>query len=218
MKRCGACGKHGHMRVICPSVPYNGESLKDRRARQKKRALAQGREKHAQNKQPGKEANKRNYERHTEKRIAAVTVYRAANPDKVKAWRDKYWTENGARLKAERKLVRARLYAEDPKGSWLKYTFFSAQVRARKRGLSFDKDIPSIELPDVCPVLGITLVYPNGVDGKHSPSSPSLDRIRPELGYVAGNLRVISNRANTLKNNATLEEMRAVVRDMERSV
>lgn len=50
----------------------------------------------------------------------------------------------------------------------------------------------------------------------HRPNSPSLDRIVPERGYVAGNLRVISNRANTLKNNATIDEMRLVLADLER--
>lgn len=38
------------------------------------------------------------------------------------------------------------------------------------------------------------------------PSSPSLDRLRPELGYVRGNICVISNLANRIKSNATSAE------------
>ena len=40
--------------------------------------------------------------------------------------------------------------------------------------------------------------------------SPSLDRIYPERGYVIGNVVIISNRANTIKNNATSEEIMKV--------
>jgi hypothetical protein len=39
--------------------------------------------------------------------------------------------------------------------------------------------------------------------------SPSLDRIKPELGYVPGNIQVISARANVMKNDATPEELLA---------
>ena len=46
-------------------------------------------------------------------------------------------------------------------------------------------------------------------------NSPSLDRIRLELGYVKGNVRVISGRANLLKNDATIEELEAVLGDMK---
>ncbi|WP_145960516.1 hypothetical protein [Novosphingobium meiothermophilum] len=41
-------------------------------------------------------------------------------------------------------------------------------------------------------------------------NSPSLDRIEPELGYVPGNTIVISNRANRLKSDATIDELRAI--------
>lgn len=38
--------------------------------------------------------------------------------------------------------------------------------------------------------------------------SPSIDKVIPELGYVRGNVWVISNKANRIKNNATLEELK----------
>lgn len=47
-------------------------------------------------------------------------------------------------------------------------------------------------------------------------TSPSIDRIRPELGYVPTNCRIISNRANTLKNNATAQEMALVLADLRK--
>jgi hypothetical protein len=47
------------------------------------------------------------------------------------------------------------------------------------------------------------------------PASPSLDRIDNALGYVKGNVRIISFRANALRSNATLEELQAITRDMQ---
>lgn len=44
-----------------------------------------------------------------------------------------------------------------------------------------------------------------------APDSPSLDRVIPELGYVPGNVIVISWRANNLKRDATIEELEAVI-------
>ena len=90
-----------------------------------------------------------------------------------------------------------------------------ARKRAKKRGLAFDlklRDIP--DFPDVCPVLGIPIVVANG---KALEGSPSLDRIRPKDGYIRGNIRVISWRANLLKSNASLEELKLLVLDAEKT-
>ena len=56
----------------------------------------------------------------------------------------------------------------------------------------------------MCPVLGIPLVIG---EGACSDNSPSIDRIIPELGYVKGNIKVISRRANRIKNDATPDEL-----------
>lgn len=71
-------------------------------------------------------------------------------------------------------------------------------------------------LPTHCPVLGIELDYSHGTKGgKMQPNSPSVDRIDSTKGYVPGNIAVISARANTLKSNATIHELRRLVRYME---
>ena len=135
-------------------------------------------------------------------------------PDRARESRKRNWAKHREHRLVERKLFRDKAYLNNPKETWLSDTFRAARCRAKKLGLPFDKQIPDLELPDVCPVLGIPLNY-HAQLGKHSPNSPSLDRIVPERGYVASNLRVISNRANMLKNNASLAEMRCILADRE---
>lgn len=84
----------------------------------------------------------------------------------------------------------------------------SAKQRASENRILFDlerADIPPV--PETCPILGIPLVRNVG-KGRHgaSDNSPSLDRIIPDLGYVKGNIRWLSYRANRIKNDATPEE------------
>lgn len=71
-------------------------------------------------------------------------------------------------------------------------------------GLPFSIEVGSLLIPSLCPVLGIPLI----VGGKRSPNSPSLDRIEPSRGYVPGNVRIISDRANRLKSNRPLEVLK----------
>lgn len=82
-----------------------------------------------------------------------------------------------------------------------------AKERARELGLPFDIVEADIQVPVVCPVLGIALVVGNG---RQHDGSPSIDRIIPSLGYVKGNIAVISLRANRIKQNASPEELEAV--------
>jgi hypothetical protein len=83
-----------------------------------------------------------------------------------------------------------------------------AKYRATRAGLAFNIDITDIRIPDRCPVLGITIRRRAG----DTSTSPSLDRIVPSLGYVKGNVQIISWRANQLKRDASLEELRLMGR------
>ena len=77
--------------------------------------------------------------------------------------------------------------------------------RARKKGIPFTLEISDIVVPEVCPILGIPLSQENRNNW------PSVDRVNPALGYIPGNVVVISYRANRIKNDASLEELEAIV-------
>jgi hypothetical protein len=68
-----------------------------------------------------------------------------------------------------------------------------------------------ILIPSKCPVLGIPLM-PNIGGGRQDDHSPTLDRIIPGKGYVPGNVVVVSWRANRIKSDATIEELKKVAR------
>lgn len=89
----------------------------------------------------------------------------------------------------------------------------NAKRRAKEKGLDFNITIEDIVIPEVCPVLGIPIKVSSG---KTDDTSPSLDRIDNTKGYVKGNVRVISFRANVIKNNATIEDIRKILEYMER--
>ena len=83
------------------------------------------------------------------------------------------------------------------------YLLARARTRATERGMDFTITKEDIIIPDTCPLLGTPM------------KSPSLDRKDPTKGYIKGNVWVISNRANTLKNDATLQELKTLVENLE---
>jgi len=88
----------------------------------------------------------------------------------------------------------------------------SAKLRAKRANLPFDIRMTDIFIPAKCPLLDISLKFNRK---RVQFNSPSLDRIVPELGYTLGNIQIISHRANSMKHNATLEEMKTLVGNWE---
>jgi hypothetical protein len=90
-----------------------------------------------------------------------------------------------------------------------------AKYRAKQKGLDFTIEQGDINIPDKCPLLGILLECHRG-KGSQQGNSPSLDRIDPTKGYTPDNIWVISNRANTLKNDASLQELQTLVENLQK--
>lgn len=104
-----------------------------------------------------------------------------------------------------------RLYAT-PEGRAYKL-FHAAKARAKRKGIRFSIKLEDIQIPAVCPLLGIPIRL-----GGPRRDSPSLDRINPKKGYVPGNIWVVSQRANKIKNDATLEEFDMIARNWRNAI
>lgn len=85
---------------------------------------------------------------------------------------------------------------------WLSRTLNSKNVTAKVK----NDIVSSLEgnLPTVCPVLGIELVYGN--EEKRQDNSASIDRYDCSKPYEVGNVNIVSWRANRIKNDGTAEE------------
>lgn len=127
------------------------------------------------------------------------------------------WEQLLKKWRAEKKRYRGiggrRSYDRVNRKSFPFKTWLCARARRRGRQRGLEATIMPADLvwPTHCPVLGIELDYPvrsgERKDQAAAPNWPSLDRWDSTKGYVPGNVFVISYRANTLKNNATLGEL-----------
>jgi hypothetical protein len=124
--------------------------------------------------------------------------------DRLRAYQQRYRNRN-----RERERVRLRAFYAKTK---TRQMVRAAKWRAQCSGVPFDITEHDVAIPMFCPVLGIHIEQ---ASGRQNPNSPSLDKIIPERGYVRGNVRVVSARANTLKRDGTLEEFKAIVRYLE---
>lgn len=88
--------------------------------------------------------------------------------------------------------------------------FTLAKHRAKRDGIPFDLTMEDFEIPTHCPVFGFPLVHGRGGMGRNRPDSPTLDKIIPALGYIKGNVAVISNKANRMKNDGTSADLRII--------
>jgi hypothetical protein len=79
-----------------------------------------------------------------------------------------------------------------------------ARKRAKQKGLPFNIDVTDIVVPEFCPILGLRLERGKGTV---LPCSPTLDRIVQNMGYIKGNVHVITYRANSMKNDASPAEI-----------
>jgi hypothetical protein len=122
-------------------------------------------------------------------------------------WHRKVLAKNAAsNAAAERKL------RSSPEG-WALANWRSIKKRCRKYNIPFNLEVCDLAVPPCCPVLGVAFTFGGG---RRCPTSPSVDRIRPSLGYVRGNTCVISWRANRLKSDSVdPAELRAIARYME---
>ncbi len=85
------------------------------------------------------------------------------------------------------------------------HLYKGAKTRSSERGEIFTLELSDIIIPKNCPILGIPLF---GGTGSMCDNSPTLDRINNTIGYVKENIQVISHKANAMKRNGNLEDVK----------
>lgn len=137
--------------------------------------------------------------------LEAHRIYRLNNIEATST-RDR----KNARIRQERRV------AEQPTqvGLWntlqWKATLGNIREKAKKKNLAFNLTATYMIsiTPTHCPVLGLPLKRCKRKEEKTN--SPSVDRLIPHLGYVEGNVIVVSQLANAVRSNATPEQIIAV--------
>lgn len=100
------------------------------------------------------------------------------------------------------------------KKRWFKKRANKAKDRSTKKGLPFLLKYSDIEYPTHCAVTGLELTYSLCAeeDGKRRPNAASIDRIDSSLGYVPGNVRVISWIGNWMKGDLSESDFLDVIK------
>lgn len=88
------------------------------------------------------------------------------------------------------------------------YLWYVARTRSRQNGTEFTISKDDITIPKVCPILGLVLTKGNG----YLHNAMSLDRVDNTKGYVPGNVRVISRKANIMKSDLTIETLEQIIK------
>lgn len=100
-------------------------------------------------------------------------------------------------------------YRRNPAEHMLRRAKSRAQTKGFDCTIMLDDILP---LPTHCPVFGMKLTCGNG---QQDPNALSLDRIDNTLGYVPGNVVVMSYLANRLKNDGTAKQHERIAEWMQ---
>lgn len=107
--------------------------------------------------------------------------------------------------------AKTRLRTQEWRGKNLKkYILQHARQRSKDYNVPCTIEEDDIIIPEVCPILKTPFVF-------NTYYTYSIDRIIPELGYVPGNIQIISMKANAMKQNATNEELKKFAEWINRS-
>ena len=145
------------------------------------------------------------------------------NRERRNAINNAYYHRNKERLREVQKERSAKEYKKDPnkkleyqrqwrKDNPTKSLYYSAKRNSVENGIPFEIELSDIVIPEFCPILGIKLDRSK----ENWPANPSIDKIIPSLGYIKGNVHVISLRANRIKFDSTIEELKLIVNYLEK--
>lgn len=116
----------------------------------------------------------------------------------------RYYQDNSAFIKELSKQYRA----EDQR----RHLYSSVKQSARQKNLEFTLEPCDIQIPEKCPYLGTTLTNIQGFGRIYS--NASVDRIDSKRGYTKDNIQIVSVLANTMKNSASIEELKTFAKNV----
>lgn len=146
------------------------------------------------------------YRRHRDEILRRVAAYRKKNKKRILRWQRAYAKRNPKRFRAS-----YRKYYATPKNRMV--TLFT---HATQRGRPYDLRLKYLLManpPSHCACCQKLLDYSVG-RGQDKKDSPSLDRWDNSKGYTLDNTHVVCYRCNELKRDATLSELKLLVRYM----
>ena len=94
------------------------------------------------------------------------------------------------------------------------YLWYVARTRARKYNTEFNIEESDIIIPVYCPILNCKLEKGEG----YLFNAMSLDRVDNTKGYIKGNVRVISRKANLLKSSLTLDVLENIIKYIKNEI
>lgn len=99
------------------------------------------------------------------------------------------------------------------KENYTKVLFGRIKNRSMKKNIPFNLEVQDIgNFPEKCPVFDIKLEVG---EGRPTSNSPSIDKVDNSKGYVKGNIKIISNRANSIKSDGTIQEHEKIIQYMK---
>jgi hypothetical protein len=106
--------------------------------------------------------------------------------------------------------IRKQKFIENPQY----YLWYVARTRARKYNTEFNIEESDIIIPVYCPILNCKLEKGEG----YLFNAMSLDRVDNTKGYIKGNVRVISRKANLLKSSLTLDVLENIIKYIKNEI
>lgn len=153
----------------------------------------------------------------TQDRKSYMRAYQS-RPER-KAYRKAYYEANKEKLQEQGRKSARRWRAKHPdkiREAWEKWyaenpgmkMIHRIKSKANHSNIPFDLTPSDIQIPNICPILGIPITF----DDPKAPGYPNLDRIVPSKGYVSGNVKIISRKANLMKQDGTAEQHEAIAK------
>jgi hypothetical protein len=137
---------------------------------------------------------------------------------RCREWRNRHLDDQRAKASRRRKNARQQLRQTDYIRLWAIGAREAAQARAKVKGQRVEitlQDVVELAQKSVaCPLLKTLLDYSRAC--KNAANIPSLDRIDPHGGYTKENVWIISWKANTIKNDASLVELERLLVNLEK--